>query len=167
MARIHPKLLINNNGRIRLAANSKPAVGIMPITVEECNLLTPITVGPAGYQYDTRRITGLPFAQIWRRDASMWGHILAFDKIPGPIGVSGISFSTQGKGKGACCVDSCKPMLTFSFKLAQTSWRLLPSRGPARLLPCQCRLLPPNHSGLIPRIRISCPLTTQVRSAII
>ena len=75
------------------------AVGIMPMLIQECQIIDAAFVG----KYPTYRIwraTGLPFPLNWTRDKGMWGLILGFDSISGTISTAGISFQTQGEGKG-------------------------------------------------------------------
>jgi hypothetical protein len=87
--------------RIR-AADQTPIIGLMAILIEECEIFTHghVQTGPKE-AYGVRRVSGLPFMGAWDYDSSMWGKVLDFTgPIYAPISTSGISFMSQGQGKG-------------------------------------------------------------------
>jgi hypothetical protein len=82
-------------------ADQTPAIGLMAIVVEECEVVTPghVQTGPRD-SYRVRRLTGLPFMGAWELDCSIWGTVLKFSApVYGPV-CPGISFLSQGEGKG-------------------------------------------------------------------
>ena len=84
--------------------HATPAIGILPIVVEDCSIIDPTTVGFTE-PYSVRRITGLPFNIVGEREINMWGTILDFTMLPAPVLALGISFSSQGKGKGILSIS--------------------------------------------------------------
>jgi len=106
MAWIDPSLLTKVayaspfSKRIKFAGDqSSIAVGVMPVSIEECKILDPAMIGYTDL-YSIRRLIGLPFTQIWESDLNLWGKILGFDTLPAPVSPTGISFQSQGKEKG-------------------------------------------------------------------
>ena len=78
-----------------------PAIGLMPIVIKECKVNTPgyVQTGPKD-SYRVRCVSGLPFMGTWDLELSCWGQVLKFTgPIYAPIG-PGISFLSQGEGKG-------------------------------------------------------------------
>ena len=67
----------------------------MPLLVQESSLQTPTQGGTE--RKNVYKLTGLPFAQEFRRDLALWGLKLEFIDldIAGPIGSMGISFSSR------------------------------------------------------------------------
>ena len=77
------------------------AIGLMILVVEECELHSPGYLTTASETYRIRRMTGLPMKTVWDWDCYVWGRVLDFkDAILGLVSASGISFVTQGEGKG-------------------------------------------------------------------
>jgi hypothetical protein len=93
MARINPDLLVEGN-TIKFTDSNSIAIGIMALVVKESHIRIPTNSNVGNPIY---RLTGLPFAQEWRRDISVWGMKLRFDNcdITGPVSSSGISFQTR------------------------------------------------------------------------
>ena len=102
MSRIDPGALSLDSSSstsryIKIAGTRRCAVSIMLGIVSECNIVSPGFAGPPSATYSVRRITIAPFDQEFRRDTSVWGHILKFRSIVGTVGAGGVSFSSHRK----------------------------------------------------------------------
>lgn len=108
MARINPDLLTEGN-TIKFTNSNTTAIGIMALIVKESHIRIPTHTNTGNPLY---RLTGLPFAQEWHRDISVWGMKLRFDNsdITGPVSSLGISFQTR-PAKGS----SGQPGMHFYF----------------------------------------------------
>jgi len=90
---------------LKMADSNDFAVGIMLGVVTECFL---ISEGSLGQRYTVHKITIAPFAQEMRRDTSLWGQLLDFENILGPVSEEGLSFSTRSKKIGSSGKCICK-----------------------------------------------------------
>jgi hypothetical protein len=100
MSRVNPRELVAESDRVRFANTKLNAVGIMLGVVSECFIVEEAMVGTSFSSYAVHKITIVPFAQEMRRDTSVWGHVLGFHTITGPVTSDGISFSTRKKADG-------------------------------------------------------------------
>ncbi|KAF8896009.1 hypothetical protein BD779DRAFT_1667885 [Infundibulicybe gibba] len=113
-ARIHPKLLTNDGGRLKITVDGRliNAVGIMLGVTTECLLSDTGTYGSLN-TYNVHRITIAPFKQEWRRDVSVWGKVLGFTLITGSHTHLGVSFTTRKQiGSSSAILQSSDPVST-------------------------------------------------------
>jgi hypothetical protein len=114
MAQVDPALLVRQTSRKQDGLPDKikhrsgaTAVGIMAIVIEDCEIVTPGYLSNGSESYGVRRITGLPLRHNWEFDLNCWGSVLGFTgTIVGPVSAAGISFATQGEGKGIESIHS-------------------------------------------------------------
>jgi hypothetical protein len=101
-ARIDPAVLKYGSPVILAGTDDTLAIGIMGILVRESHIITGTRMGNETGSL-VRRLTGLPFAQEWRRDISVWAHKLQFtrqDAIPAYVSEEGITFQTRTERGG-------------------------------------------------------------------
>ncbi|KAF8873002.1 hypothetical protein BD779DRAFT_1679461 [Infundibulicybe gibba] len=105
-ARIHPKLLTTEGGRLKIKAGDRlvNAVCIMLGVTTECLLTETGTYGSVN-TYNVHRITIAPFKQEWRRDVAVWGKLLNFTLITGSHSNLGISFTTRKQSESSGVVQ--------------------------------------------------------------
>jgi hypothetical protein len=100
-ARIDPAVLKSGSPVTLAGTQDTLAIGIMGILVRESHIITGVRFNDTGSL--VRRLTGLPFAQEWRRDISVWARKLQFtrqDSIPAYVSEEGITFQTRTERGG-------------------------------------------------------------------
>lgn len=99
-ARIHPNLLHQDGGRIRMARpDNVAAVGMFIGLCTNGLILKSELIGPLGGQYGVHGITVAGAEQDTRRFEALLGAVLKYDSITGNVNERGISFYTRGQGK--------------------------------------------------------------------
>ena len=93
-ARIDPDVVtVDPSRRLKIAASSHNAVGIMIGVVTECYLVEEGTL-----PYPVHKVTIVPFAQDMRHDTALWGQVFGFRSITASISPDGMSFLTRKQG---------------------------------------------------------------------
>jgi hypothetical protein len=122
MSRVHPRKLIVEGQRVKIAGSSDNAVGIMLGVVTECYLVNEGKGGSTLSPYPVHKISIVPFAQEMRRETSLWGQLLGFHTISGTVSDYGITFSTRKKIPGSQCLFIfCPPFSVFNLRFFSDS----------------------------------------------
>ncbi|KAF8076943.1 hypothetical protein FPV67DRAFT_1665179 [Lyophyllum atratum] len=128
-ARVDPRALAFEGGRIKLAGSGRNATCVMIGMVTESMLFHTAYSGSQSSQFEVHRITIGPAPQEMRRDTSLWGQLLEFpqDVIVGPAGPLGFSFTTFPKTNGARSTSTAPPSPKTPPKFKYGSSILSPS----------------------------------------
>jgi hypothetical protein len=94
-ARIDPKQVYAEEGRLKIVSTRQLAIHVMTGYVAESFLVTPGTAGPSLNPWTVHKITIAPFTQDMRRDTSFWGMLLDFHVISSSSGPLGFTFTTR------------------------------------------------------------------------
>lgn len=99
-SRIHPNLLHQDGGRIRMARpDNAVAVGVYLGLCTHGMILDVDFAGPPGGQYEVHGVTVAGADQDTRRYQALLGAVLKYDSITGTISELGLSFYTRGQGR--------------------------------------------------------------------
>ncbi|KAF8878570.1 hypothetical protein BD779DRAFT_1676827 [Infundibulicybe gibba] len=109
-SRADPALLSAYSDRIVMAGGKTNMVGIMLGALKECYIVREYRAGSSTNPYIIHRVTIVPLPQEIRRDSTVWGQVLGYNKIVSSMSSDGISFHTHPQANSAILASPQTPV---------------------------------------------------------